>query len=342
MRRAWGFMGLIAFFCFSADWLTLALLPRLGLSYGPVGLPLALFTSGRLCLLRLSLPGLLLARDRGQRLGVVVLSSGMQVVLLGMALYGLGVEPFRLRVTELTVQAPGFQFPRPLRILQLSDVHIERMTKREHELLRRVHQLQPDLIVLTGDFVNLDYLDDPAALREAHDFLSQLSAPYGVFAVTGTTDSPEVKTKVFEGLNIQQMDDRALTLSFPGRDLTLIGVADTNNWDRDRRKLLSLLGDVPQGAYTLLLYHTPDLIETAAAGRIDLYLAGHTHGGQVRLPLYGAVLTFSRYGKKYEAGNYFVESTRLYVSRGLGMEGWNMPRIRFLCPPEIIQFTFIP
>ena len=91
----------------------------------------------------------------------------------------------------------------------------------------------------------------------------------------------------------------------------------------------------PPEAYTLLLYHSPDLIETASSVGVDLYLAGHTHGGQVRLPFYGAVITFSAYGKQYEMGWYEVGATTLYVSRGLGMEGWDAPRMRFLCPPEM-------
>ena len=94
---------------------------------------------------------------------------------------------------------------------------------------------------------------------------------------------------------------------------------------------------VPPNAPTVLLYHTPDLIEVAAAEGVDLYLAGHTHGGQIRLPWYGALVTASRYGKRFEAGYYQVGPTQLYVSRGLGFEGLGAPRARFLCPPEIVE-----
>jgi hypothetical protein len=68
---------------------------------------------------------------------------------------------------------------------------------------------------------------------------------------------------------------------------------------------------------------------------LDLYRAGHTHGGQVRLPLWGAILTSSVHGKRYEMGHYQENGVNLYVSRGIGMEGLSMPRLRFLCPPEI-------
>jgi predicted MPP superfamily phosphohydrolase len=89
----------------------------------------------------------------------------------------------------------------------------------------------------------------------------------------------------------------------------------------------------PEG-FRLVAYHTPDLVEELAPLEPDLYLAGHTHGGQVRMPFYGALLTMSRFDKKYEMGLHTVGGTSLFVSRGIGFEP-RMPRIRFLCRPEI-------
>ena len=75
--------------------------------------------------------------------------------------------------------------------------------------------------------------------------------------------------------------------------------------------------------------------EMVQAG-VNLHLAGHTHGGQIRLPFYGALLTSSLYGKRYEMGHYQEGNTHLYVARGVGVEGMGAPRARFLCPPEIV------
>ena len=83
----------------------------------------------------------------------------------------------------------------------------------------------------------------------------------------------------------------------------------------------------------------PDLLPEASALGVDLVLSGHTHGGQWRLPGFGALLTNSRYGKRYEAGHYRQGDTHLIVSRGLGMEGFGMPRARFFCPPEVVLMT---
>jgi len=86
-----------------------------------------------------------------------------------------------------------------------------------------------------------------------------------------------------------------------------------------------------------LLYHSPDLIREAAEHQIDLYLGGHTHGGQLRLPFYGAIITNSIYGRRYAAGLFEESGTTMYISRGLGFGSGGMPRARFLCRPEIVS-----
>jgi predicted MPP superfamily phosphohydrolase len=92
----------------------------------------------------------------------------------------------------------------------------------------------------------------------------------------------------------------------------------------------------------MLLYHKPDLAYAADEVAIDLYLAGHTHGGQVRLPFYGAIYANSRYGKTFEMGLYQLKNTTMYVSRGLGFTGGSAPRIRFLAPPEVTIVDLVP
>ena len=168
-----------------------------------------------------------------------------------------------------------------------------------------------------------------------------MSAPYGVYAVSGTVDTPKVLKDLFSDLEIVLLRDQVHRLTFEGGEFYLMGVSNLRR-SRDKAAFQRLMAQMPEDAYTILLYHTPDLAEEAAEAGVDLYLAGHTHGGQVRLPLYGALVTFSVYGKKFESGLYEINQTRLYVSRGLGMEGLNLPRVRFLCPPEIVLINLGP
>jgi len=99
---------------------------------------------------------------------------------------------------------------------------------------------------------------------------------------------------------------------------------------------------VKEDDFSVLLYHKPDLAYAARDLKVDLYLAGHTHGGQVRVPIYGAIFPNSRYGKTFEMGLYHLDGMTLYVNRGLGFTGGPAPRIRFLAPPEIVVIDLLP
>jgi predicted MPP superfamily phosphohydrolase len=253
---------------------------------------------------------------------------------------GFLIEPFSIQVTR-----HEFSFNRlsaeglPLRIVHLSDPHVERTTVRERKLAPLVDELQPDLILLTGDYLNLSYLDDETALQDFHTLASQLHAPYGVYAVRGSVDSPARTERLFADLDIVVLENESVRLDIEGQEIYLVGVACSHDLSIDIPRLDQALRGVPPDSFKILLYHSPDLIEAASERGIDLYLAGHTHGGQIRLPLYGAVFTSSIYGKQYEAGLFQEGPTYLYVSRGLGLEGAAAPRARFLCRPEVAVHT---
>jgi predicted MPP superfamily phosphohydrolase len=103
-----------------------------------------------------------------------------------------------------------------------------------------------------------------------------------------------------------------------------------------------VLNSIPSGEFSVFLHHYPDEIEEVARGNVDLYCAGHIRGGQIALPFYGALVTLSKYGKRFEAGLYHVGETRLYVNRGIGMEGGEIPRVRFCARPEVTVIEIRP
>ncbi len=283
-----------------------------------------------------------LARRRlPARLGTAaVLLGALNLALLAGEVDCLYYEPFNLTVTHVHLAGPQAGASE-LRIVHLSDLHVERLTRREERMLAAVEQLQPDLILLTGDYLNWSYVDDPLARHDARLVLSRLRARYGVYAIAGTPcpDTPESMAALFGGLEgVTVLDDEIARVQAGDRTLYLAGLTPRGRL-ADARTLAGLMRQVPPGAYSILLYHSPDLIDSAAELGVDLYLAGHTHGGQIRLPGVGAILTSSWYGKRYEAGLYRVRGTQLYVSRGLGMEGLGMPRLRFLCPPEVVDIV---
>jgi predicted MPP superfamily phosphohydrolase len=328
-------LGLLVFTL--ADCALLVALPRLGLSFGAVQPPLL-----GLVLFRWLIAASIALFATLWPIPMLVVLAVSQTFIWVLLAYGTLVEPFRLRVTHVDIQSPKLSNPgTPLRLAQLSDLHVERLTRRERALPALLAELAPDVIFLTGDLLNTSYNDDPRALADLRALLEQMDAPSGVYAVWGTAevDFPEVLRPVLADLGVVLLEDRAVEATVKGHRLWLMGVNCSRDLAADGSRLCALLADVPPEAFGVLLHHMPDLMPQAASFGVDLFLAGHTHGGQWRLPGFGAILTSSRYWKRYEAGHYRKGGTDLYVSRGLGMEGFGTPRARFFCPPEVVLVT---
>jgi uncharacterized protein len=313
------------------DWLMLAQLPRRHRSFGPIGPGLIAFTFIRAVFTILAA---LIDISPWWTATLVQISN---LALTGYVMDTLWGEPFRLGVTRLTLKSSKLNGAPPLRILHFSDLHIERSTIREKKLLKLIDELRPDVIVYTGDLLNFSYLTDVQARSDCQAILKQIQAPLGVYAIPGTPliDSPEVLKSIYTGLDHIQLliNETQVIEGYPL--VQLIGLGCTHDRSLDAPQLDRLRPEVPPEKFSLLLYHSPDLMPEAIEANIDLYLCGHTHGGQVRLPIIGAILTGSIYRKRYEMGRYVQNHTTLYVSRGIGLEGKGAPRMRFLCPPEI-------
>ena len=313
-----------------ADWALLAALPRFQRSFGPAKPPTVLLAVARAAF------GLL----------PPVVSLPLQAVGTVLVIYGFWVEPHRLGLTRQTLRSPKLPAGRPLRMLHLGDLHAEiAVTGRERALIEQVRAAEADLILFSGDFLNLSYLHDQRAWAAAREVLQTLHAPLGVYAVSGSpaVDLPEVVPQVLAGLdNIRWLQDELITVRHAGAQVDIVGLTCTHKPFVDGPRLTEVLTQARGAApaepapFTILLYHTPDLAPEAAEAGIDLQLSGHTHGGQVRLPLYGALFAASLYGKRFEVGRLSEGALTLYVTRGIGMEGKGAPRVRFLTPPEII------
>jgi uncharacterized protein len=312
--------GLFAFYL--GDWALLAALPRAQKSFGPAKPPALL-----LALLRA--PFALLP-------GPATLAA--QVMGTGLVVYGFWIEPHRVQLTRQTLHSPKWKpGTPPLRVLHLGDLHTERLTDRERQVVALAREMAPDLILFSGDFLNLSNVYDPVAWEAVRTVFGQLSAPLGVYAVTGSppVDEPEVVPQLVRGQTFRWLQDEKVTLDHHGQAFDLIGVTCTHKPFEDAPRLTPLVDADPQ-RFKLLLYHTPDLAPQAADLGLDLQLSGHTHGGQVRLPVIGALYAGSLYGKRFEAGRRQLDGLTLYVTRGIGLEGQGAPRVRFLCPPEVI------
>jgi predicted MPP superfamily phosphohydrolase len=340
----------VLLFCL-ADWALLWALPRLQLSFSSeISSALIADLVVRLVLFGGLVGATLLARrhkhdgaERTQAQPAVVLFLALNLGLSFLQLDVYVVEPLLVETTELSLTSADLDLATPpVRVIHLTDMHIERTSFRENTVVQRVNALRPDIVVLTGDYLNVSYTSDPVAANHFREFVAQLEAPYGVYAVRGSVEpTPESMAQLVQDTDIIWLEQEAVTVNVRGQSVTLVGVACSHEHELDVARLDRTMEGVPADTFTLLLYHSPDLIREAAGRGIDLHLGGHTHGGQIRLPFYGAIVTFSRYGKQYEAGLFQEGDTTMYISRGLGFEGGRAPRARFLCRPEVVSVDLV-
>jgi len=246
-------------------------------------------------------------------------------------LYGYFIEPYRIDVTETTIRTAKLKSA-SFRIVQISDLHCDRTPGNEERAVQIIQQLKPDIIVATGDFLNR-----ASALPRLQAMLRRLDAPLGKFAVKGNFEIRRPRPDLFENTGFRVLDRDTVAVTKQEDAIAMSGLS-SGLADAYR----DVLQEPVDGRFHVFLFHTPDLIEDVRGLGVDLYLCGHTHGGQVALPLYGALITFSKFGKRYEAGRYEFDGTMLYVNRGLGLEPAPAPQVRFLARPEIAVFDIVP
>jgi uncharacterized protein len=226
-------------------------------------------------------------------------------------------------------------------IALLSDFHYDPYCSVHplHATVPLVNHLHPDLIVLTGDFVSVPLLGDDAkaafAAEPCANILRQMTAPHGLWAVMGNHDfntDPVYVTRALRSVGIQVLEDQSTAIEHDGARFWLAGVNDVLSRTAN---LTETLRRVPAGEAVVLLAHEPDFADEASKFPIDLQLSGHSHGGQVRIPLLPP-LYLPAMAKKYVMGTYQVGPLPLYTNAGIGTVG--VP-VRLNCPPEITLIT---
>ena len=247
-------------------------------------------------------------------------------------LYGHFIEPYRIEVKIIPIRTEKLK-QTSFRIVQISDLHCDKKARNEEAVVELVNKLEPDVIVFTGDAVNT-----PTALPRFKNTMNNLKASIGKFAVYGNWETRHwIGLDYYSGTGFEMLDLETIELTKNGEILSVSGL----NCDRWKDVKRWLRGFSPE-RFNIFLYHHSALAEEIGDNNIDLYLSGHTHGGQVALPFYGALITLSKTGKKYESGMYIVEKMKLYVNRGIGMEPLPAPQVRFLARPEISVFDIGP
>lgn len=267
-----------------------------------------------------------------------------------------------LRTEAITIAIP--QLPRSLhntRLVQLSDLHYDGLRLSEEMLTEAIetsNALQPDLVVLTGDYVT----DDPTPIHALADRLQRLHSLKGIYAILGNHDleQPQSKTEVTTALTRAGIHVLWNEIAYPlGQELPIVGLADF--WSREFNPA-AVLNQLDPETPRIVLSHNPDSAAKLKSWRVDLQLSGHTHGGQIALPGFGPFPTgYQRLRRhvpktwrkwipymkedcfkvvkhwEWAQGLHQVGSNLLYVNRGLG----TYPPGRLFCPPELTIITLV-
>lgn len=292
------------------------------------------------------------------RRGLLRLIGGSLVAVAGLGAYAVGIEPMLLtHVRRYALTPPRWPDGLKLRIAVLADIHACRpwMTpERIAALVQEANALQPDLIVLLGDYIStMRWVVSKVPPSEWASALSGLAAPLGVFSILGNHDwwddasaqrsgaGPTVARQAMEAAGIPVMENDVVRIEKEGQGVWLAGLADQlallpGRGGRTRFKgmddLQGTLAKVRDGSPIILLAHEPDIFPQVPDS-VSLTLCGHTHGGQVRLFGYSPVVP-SRFGNRYAYGHVVEGERHLIVSGGLG---FSILPIRFGVRPEILS-----
>lgn len=242
------------------------------------------------------------------------------------------IEPHWLEVTRVELSSTNVETA--LRVAVIADLQTDAPGRYERRVLELIEDEEPDVILFVGDYLDVN---DPeqytvmskrlnGMLREA-----DLDAPLGLYAVPGNVDWPGRWQRIFAGLPVRTFE-RSATVDLGPFALTGLTLRDAAN--------AHLSVDEAEG-FHIVMGHSPNF----SLGEIDaeLLVAGHTHGGQVQLPLIGPVVTLSQVPRSWASGITEIEPGKtLVVSRGIGMERGNAPRMRFLCRPQLVFLEVVP
>lgn len=264
------------------------------------------------------------------------LALGTAALGAGGWAYARAIEPEWIEVTHLHLILPRLSPAfRGYRLVQISDIHMDRWMTRDRlaGVMRLANDQRADMVALTGDFVTHGYRGRAADLASG---LGALRGRDGIVAVLGNHDhwsDPVSARRVLHDVGVIELSNRVHVVR---RGDAIMHVAGVDDYWTGHARVEQVLDQLPAEGAAILLAHEPDFADISApTGRFDLQISGHSHGGQVRIPLLGAPI-LPPFGQKYPLGLYRLGSMLQYTNRGVGMIS---PRVRLNCRPEITVYT---
>lgn len=262
--------------------------------------------------------------------------------ILSIRIYATHIEPYQL--TLRTVVLPTAKLDRPLNLLHISDIQSEKVGHYEESVFSKIREINPDLILHTGDLMQTESSAAwDAEFPKMAALFATLSPPLGMWSIIGNTDAytEEEKKSGVGGMKI--LEYSSAEILWGSGKICLYGIAVHDPLRENKAQAVSWLKDKGASDFTILMGHNPVFILEGNDLPIDLCLAGHTHGGQIRIPGFGPLTVLCPIPLEWGRGFHAIGNTKLNVSAGIGYEHCHqMPPIRLFCPPEMTLFQIVP
>ena len=285
---------------------------------------------------------------RGQLRTPVVVVAVLCLLPVPFGLYASHVEPGWLRVDRLEVPVPantdaarGRSGSGAITVGVVSDMQMANVGDHERRAVRTLMAERPDVILVPGDLFHMEPARFDEQLPELRALYGELHAPYGVYVVPGDVDGAERIRSAIDGTDLRLLVDETVRVDVRDRQLLIGGLELDYAAPGAQQVRDELLAEPDDGAITVQLSHRPDsVLELPPASRVDLTVSGHTHGGQIVLPLIGPLMTLSDVPRAVARGGlHEVDGNRVYVSAGVGAERGGAPQVRFLDRPSVAVIT---
>ncbi len=271
----------------------------------------------------------------------IVVNIGFSFLLLSIFVYATLIEPQNIQVDEITILSD--KVADEVKILHISDIQSNSVGQYEHKVFELIRKLNPGLILHTGDLVQTgsDLRKKERENKKLAALFKQLRPKYGIYHVIGDTDWPQHLQGLPDALSgVKTLIDQNQVVRDNAVKFHILGLSLGKSRRGDKRFIEQWKNRSNEKAFTIVMGHAPDYISDIIDLDIDLCIAGHTHGGQIRIPYLGPLLTFSRIPKAWAMGYREVGKTRMNVSAGIGAEhAGGLPAIRINCPPTMTLFT---
>jgi hypothetical protein len=280
-----------------------------------------------------------MTRSRKLRLSILALAT----LILVLAAWAFLIEPSWLTTHRVAMQIPHWRPEHQgIKIAVLTDLHIGSPftgVEKLKEVVARTNAEHPDLVLILGDLVIQEVVGGKFVAPEPiAEVLKGLRAPLGVVGVLGNHDwwfDGARITAALRQAGVVVLENEAYRINFNGKPFWVVGVADL--WTR-KPDIAGSLSQVDEGDPVILITHNPDIFPNVPS-RVSLTLAGHTHGGQVDIPIFGRLVVPSKFGQRYAMGHIVEDGRHLFVSGGVGT---SILPVRFRVPPEVIILTLWP